>query len=84
MSKKDTGGPAFPTVTSREAYTGEHFRTIHDSENGMSLRDYYAGQALAGFVMEFFRNSAAWTGYGDFAESCYHLADAMLAERSKP
>jgi hypothetical protein len=42
----------------------------------MSLRDYFAGQALAGSMSskatEFLR-----------AAICYQIADAMLAERAK-
>lgn len=49
MSEQD-GGPAFPTVTSRDELTEDRYRTIHESEHGMSLRDYFAGQALAGLT----------------------------------
>jgi hypothetical protein len=53
--------------------------------SGMTLRDYFAGQALY----------AAWNGYADgyfgdcedpnadMAAAAYQLADAMLKERSK-
>ncbi|PWL18992.1 hypothetical protein DKP76_06995 [Falsochrobactrum shanghaiense] len=41
--------------------------------HGMSLRDYFAGQALAGWPV---------TDHGpDLASKCYALADAMLAAR---
>ena len=47
----------------------------------MSLRDYFAAKALAGMLTHH--------GSGDvpnksLARSAYLLADAMLAERSKP
>jgi len=52
---------------------------------GMSLRDYFAGQALEGLT--------GVTPVGEFetleqlhklcAETCYKLADAMIAERDK-
>ena len=47
---------------------------------GMTLRDYFAGQALAGLVYhqaDFELTPANW------AHDAYQLADAMLAEREK-
>lgn len=67
------GGPAF-------AY-GNHEQGGH---SGMSLRDWFAGQALAGHLAslnptaEHDPDSAA-----AFARSSYRIADAMLAEGSK-
>lgn len=49
---------------------------------GMTLRDYFAGQALAGLF-----NHSGWATRCDaeqIALRAYHFADAMLAERSKP
>jgi hypothetical protein len=67
MSKND-GGPAFGNPG-----TYEHTR-------GMSLRDWFAGQALSAFH-DIPINEAA----SQFrAAVAYQLADAMLAERSKP
>ena len=46
-------------------------------QEGMSLRDYFAGQALA---------HIADSCYGSLvqrADECYALADAMLAQRDK-
>jgi hypothetical protein len=43
---------------------------------GMSLRDYFAGQALQGIA----NNEATWS---DIAKSAYAAADAMLAARNK-
>lgn len=65
------GGPAFP---------------ITDLQNktyrGLSVRDYFAAKALQGMlaarsatVMDAAEHSAVWA---------YGMADAMLAERSKP
>ena len=59
------GGPAFPS---------DRF-----GEGGMSLRDYFAGQALAGLI-------ACPNTSGDeepFACNAYKFADAMLTEREK-
>lgn len=50
-------------------------------QDGMTLRDYFAGQALH-----------EYSGYAQFtipetfnvvAERCYQMADAMIAQRSK-
>jgi hypothetical protein len=73
--------PAFPTVTSREAYTGDHFRTVHDSENGMSLRDYFAAMAMSGSLGGV---PGGHLAPENLARESYAHADAMLAERSKP
>ena len=51
-------------------------------DNGMTLRDYFAGQAMQEILSHF--------GEGDFgdleqvAEDAYRLADCMLAAREKP
>ena len=57
------GGPAFP----RHAYDG------HD---GMTLRDWFAGQALAGLLAKYGTGGAAL-----LAKDCYEHADAMLRAR---
>lgn len=73
MDQTKDGGPAFPRVPwDVNDYTG-------DGSPGMSLRDYLAGQALAGLL--------AFPGK-DFPSSviafgAYDVADAMLAEREK-
>lgn len=64
----ETGGPAFPVP----AGCGE--------EQGMTLRDYFAGQWLAGYIAN------PGIGYGtreDEATAAYAMADAMLKERNK-
>lgn len=62
---KDTGGQAFP---------------VHmHSANAMTLREYYAGQALVGFL----------SGHTNIhlpekmAGNCYMYADAMIEEGNK-
>jgi hypothetical protein len=65
---KNTGGCAFPN-------DGKWGNGIE--EPGMTLRDWFAGQAI----------STASKGYRapeDIAAYAYEIADAMLAERSKP
>jgi len=61
---KDDGGPAFP-------YPNGEFNAGHA---GMNLRDWFAGQALAGLA-------PCFEEYGDVAGHAYRLADAMLEAR---
>lgn len=48
--------------------------------HGMTLRDYFAGQALAGMSAQAYIHSE--DGIADCATDAYALADAMLAARS--
>lgn len=54
---------------------------IYAPEYGMTLRDWFAGQALAsrGHLLETGVRYAS-----DLADECYYIADAMLAARSGP
>lgn len=70
----DTGGPAFP----RAAFESENI--IDDGATGMSLRDWLAGQALAGFLANTNRPTAMTL---DDASWCFTIADAMIAMRDK-
>lgn len=67
------GGPAFPSeYTERDKFGHPH---IHYAK-GMSLRDYFAGQALASIV------DGRWQHCEAYAEAAYRYADAMLAARN--
>ena len=69
--RKPDGGPAFPTMI------GDDFGEwrVH----GMTLRDYFAGQALAGLVTTI----KSEKGAALLVRASYVAADAMLAEREK-
>lgn len=73
MSAHD-GGPAFPCEG------GDMSGLIADP--GMSLRDWFAGQALSG---EMVAGDRGWhrDNFGLLASRCYAAADALLAERAK-
>lgn len=73
MSNINNGGPAFPVTLDHRGCVGAY---------GMTLRDYFAGQALNGYL-------ASWSDDSNptFFEPChtaktsYAYADAMLAAR---
>jgi hypothetical protein len=73
MSGINDGGPAFPHQDWDSA--------IHSPrrENGMSLRDWFAGQALEKASRGVNRGV---TGEA-IARRAYYIADSMLAERAK-
>ena len=50
------------------------------SEFGMTLRDYFAGQALAGMMAR--KDSDGWT-QREVADDCYLYAESMLATRKR-
>lgn len=75
MIRKD-GEPAFPTRAEAEA--------VH----GMSLRDYFAGQALGGLVTQIASLGEVAKQFSSepntvAAKAAYEFADAMLAARAK-
>jgi len=76
MSKTDNGGPAFPRPNSSYA----------SSQTGMSLRDWFAGQALAGWLASYAADASHPVVAGSeyvVAGQAYKMADAMLAARKE-
>lgn len=71
MSEKDNGGPAFPVGSGQ-----------WKDFPGMTLRDWFAGQALAGWLAYFAGTSSPMKPENMALES-YQFADAMIAERDK-
>ena len=69
MTQINTGGPAYPVP-------------IDHWEPGMTLRDYFAGQAV-GEVIACFGNMQikGETAPEAFARKAYEIADAMIAAR---
>lgn len=83
-TKINDGGPAFPRSAEEEISVGvntPHEQILsygHPGYDGMSLRDYFAGQALSATQHSY------GTAYTALAKHAYLIADAMLAARAKP
>lgn len=68
---KDNGGNAFPAL-------------YHDDTPGMTLRDWFAGQALVGMVTSDRKSKEGEDGNSArsrLATASYRMADAMLEAR---
>lgn len=78
MDKHD-GGPAFPIHPSMRASDDQ------SSAEGMTLRDWFAGQALATVINRYAYDNHAGIGVDHLPRNCaahaYRIADAMLKER---
>lgn len=62
-------------MATEPAFPGDRFPGSKDKHSGMSLRDYFAGQALVALRGH---SNAAWV-----AQRCYEIADAMMEVRNK-
>ena len=71
----DNGGPAYPGES--VVRNGMH-STKRLNNEGMTLRDWFAGQALAGY---FAAPSTPHQNATDCASYIYEMADAMIAAR---
>lgn len=70
----NNGGPAFPNDNGDDRYN-----------NGMTLRDWFAGQALAGRIASTRDPEASEWDATWWARKAYETADAMLkAREAKP
>jgi hypothetical protein len=66
---KDTGGPAFPAPAG----------VAHITDQGMTLRDYFAASFITSGVV--FKNLSSGSTTDEVAAQAYALADAMLKAR---
>ena len=80
LNSKDTGGPAFPSTEPSQEHT-----PFFDHYNGMTLRDYFAAQAMTGAqiwdAILNGKNAQFSGGVETLAEVAYAVADAMLKAR---
>jgi hypothetical protein len=74
----DNGGPAFPMPPGPEPRVNE---TTHFNE-GMSLRDWFAGMAIDVVAKDYFREVEGYN-FAHIARNCYAFADNMIAEKAK-
>ena len=86
----DDGGNAFPSAQMENVFVeelGRYDERLSRPQGGMSLRDYFAGQALLGIVSKApFEKTAEPSPTNRMtltAAGAYGYADAMLAERAK-
>ncbi len=86
MSNINDGGPAYPNM-GEIFIDGPQGRMPQSAwgmngEKGMTLRQWYAGQALAGITMALV-NGIRPDDVPLLAKDAFHIADAMLAQESK-
>ncbi len=77
MSAINDGGPAFP-ASPTYGPNGDLYRPADIGCEGMTLRDWFAGQALAG--MSAHKDSSKWEMH-EITADAYAYADAMIAAR---
>jgi hypothetical protein len=81
VSEKDDGGPVFPCgVPQKPRYPGHLPQLIPST--GMSLRHWFAGQALAGLCGQIDMWNASKRDIDLVAAQSFEIADAMLADRA--
>lgn len=85
MNTKNDGGPAFPVPAEPFLEGPQGLQPASawgmEPKPGMTLRDWFAGQVIATTMDEF---SVFIDGGQNASFWAYKVADAMLAERSKP
>jgi hypothetical protein len=80
------GGPAFPTSRLERVGSDGHTHHEHVDYAGMSLRDWFAGQALEAVIKEYvLRNPGIGTEHlpRNCSAHAYRIADAMLNARDQ-
>lgn len=77
MTKTNDGGPAFPHDNQE---LGDRHRV---AQPGMTLRDWFAGQALVGLMSDPGLRPDKLAEFQHMAVRLYQVADAMLAERER-
>ena len=85
MSAQNDGGPAFPTVPQNHGH-GDSYKS--GSSPGMTLRDWFAGQAISSVLQDEkavsgVKNSIGVTFTEAAALMAYVVADDMLKARDK-
>lgn len=78
MSNTNTGGPAFPQVSTDQ--NGDLYQP------GLSMRDYFAAKAMQSLILDsFYQSEGKIKGWDEFADSladeAYEIANAMIQAR---
>lgn len=88
MSAAENGGPAFPRtgVLMQDEQTGR--RVIRLASDGMTLRDYFAAEALPEAIARELGPLGSYQHFCDgsadiMANAAYMVADAMLRARER-
>ena len=75
MANMEDGGPAFPLQEQFQSSSADCSGWLSPGQSGMTLRDWFAGQAITKFIpCENDDKAAAWA---------YRVADAMLIRRKE-
>ena len=74
----NNGGPAFPVEKKFQKMSDGSHVMRNVGHAGMSLRDWFAGQALIGFCS---RNNIGEPAAVSVAWMCYSMADAMVNQK---
>lgn len=78
----NNGGPAFPGIRIEAGDNYNPPKRFHRS--GMSLRDYFAGQAVSQIIATCANDTTHGMSKADyFAGRAYEIADAMLKARGQ-
>lgn len=77
---REDGGPAFPLLHSID---GNWTREPVAEYSGMTMRDWFAGMALHGYLTRHADVNARTSYIEDAANAAFKIADAMIAERMK-
>lgn len=75
MTKNSHAFPYHPELMPEPVNLGDRIRNRRDAR-GMTLRDYFAAQALTGWISRY-----GPVDLKDGARRCYQIADAMLETR---
>jgi hypothetical protein len=77
----DDGGPAFPQMSA--AWDDDkHEYVLSENLDGMSLRDWFAGKAMAAFLSMSGDIYVSQSTNEHIAATSYAMADAMLKARN--
>lgn len=85
-AKVNEGGWAFARPVSEDRSSGDQpdGNDTIPSQNGMTLRDYFAGQAMSGFLAAHASHSIDLPSADRAAWYCYRYADRLIELKGKP